>query len=79
MNKKNNWDEIARVFIQIRVCLKRSLGRSEGRGTGRGRVGIQEQTVEGNGPKWRPVVRQRCKRETAARRSEETSHWMVLI
>jgi hypothetical protein len=36
VNKKNNWDEIARVFIQVKVWLKRSLGQSEGEGVRRG-------------------------------------------
>ena len=58
------------MFIQVKVRLKRSLGQSEGRVTGRGRVQIEEQTVEGNGPKWWPVVRQGCKGETTPRRSE---------
>jgi len=42
---KNNWDEL------LGKGLKSSLGQSEGGGTGRRRVGIKEQTVEGNGPK----------------------------
>jgi len=46
------------MFIQVKVWLKRSLGQSEGGVTGRGRVQIEEQDVEGNGPKWRPAVRQ---------------------
>jgi len=36
VNKKNNWDEIAGVFIQTKVWLKRSLGHSEGEWMGRG-------------------------------------------
>jgi len=36
--KKNNWDEIARVFIQVKVWLTRSLGQVEGEGIGRGHV-----------------------------------------
>jgi hypothetical protein len=36
--------EIVRVFIQVKVWLKRSLGQSEG-GTGRGRVQVEEQAV----------------------------------
>jgi hypothetical protein len=27
---KNNWDEIVRVFIQVKVWLKLSLGQSGG-------------------------------------------------
>jgi hypothetical protein len=45
VNKKNNWDDIARVFIQVMVWLKRSLGQSEGEATGRVRVRIEEQVV----------------------------------
>jgi hypothetical protein len=56
VNKKNSWDKTARVFIQVRVWLKRSLGQSEGGGMGRGHVLLEEQAVEGNGPKRRPVV-----------------------
>jgi len=44
--KKNNWDEIARV----KFWLKRSLGQSEGGRTRRGRVRLEEQDVDGNGP-----------------------------
>ena len=71
MNKKNNWDEIARLFILVKVWLKRSLDQSEGEGTGRGHVQVEEQAVEGNGPKWRPVVRQEYVGETALYRSED--------
>ena len=35
LNNKNNWDKIARVFIQVKVWLKRSLGQSKGQGIGR--------------------------------------------
>jgi hypothetical protein len=52
---KNNWDENARVFIQLKVWLKRSLDQSEG-GMGRGHIQVEELAVEDNGPKWRPVV-----------------------
>ena len=31
--------------------------------------------MEGNGPKWKPVVRQRCKRETALCRREVEEPW----
>jgi hypothetical protein len=57
LNKKNNWDEIARVFIQVKVCLKRSLGQFEWGRMGRGHVQVEEQAVEGSGSKWGPVVR----------------------
>jgi len=36
LNKKNNWDEIARVFIQVKIYLKRSLGQLEWGRMGRG-------------------------------------------
>jgi hypothetical protein len=51
LNKKNNWDEIARVFIQVKVYLKRSLGQSEWGRMGRGHVQVEEQAVESNSPK----------------------------
>jgi len=41
---------------------------------GRGHVGVEEQAVEGNGPKWRPVVRQVSKR--GARKG---NHRMVTV
>ena len=34
VNKKNDWDENARVFIRIKVWLKSNLGLSEGKGWG---------------------------------------------
>jgi hypothetical protein len=43
VNKKNNWDDIVRAFIYIKVWLKIILGQSEGERAGRGRV-------EGKGP-----------------------------
>ena len=58
MNKKTKWNNIARVFIQVEIWLKRSLNQSEGEGIGRRLVWVQEQAVEGNGPMWRPVARQ---------------------
>ena len=42
MNKKNNWDEVARVFIQVKVWLKRSLGQLEGGGKGGECVRVEE-------------------------------------
>ena len=36
VNKKNNLDDIARLFIQVKVKLKRSLDQLEGGGMGRG-------------------------------------------
>jgi len=74
VKKKKNWDEIARVFLQVKVWLKRNLGQSGG-GTGRGRVRIEEQAVKGNGPKWRPLVRQGRKGETAPCRSDDEEPW----
>jgi hypothetical protein len=53
VNKKNNWDEIAMVFIQIKVWIKRSLGQSQEESMGRGCVLVEKQDVKGNGPKWR--------------------------
>jgi hypothetical protein len=50
VNKKNNLDNIARVFIQVKVKLKRSLDQLEGGGMGRGHVQVEEQTMEGIGP-----------------------------
>lgn len=38
VNQKNNWDQYARVFIQIKVWLKRILDQLEGGGMGRGHV-----------------------------------------
>jgi hypothetical protein len=55
---KNNWDETARVILQVKVWLKRSLGQLEGAGMGTGHVRVEEQAVEGNSHKWRLVVRQ---------------------
>ena len=65
MNKKNNCNDVARVFIQVKAYLKRSLDQLERGGTGRGHVQVEEQAVGGNGPKWRPVVRQGYKGEMA--------------
>jgi len=38
VKKNNKWDEIARVFIQVEVYLKRSLGQLDRGGMGRGLV-----------------------------------------
>jgi len=69
---KNNSDEI---------LLKRSLGQSEGVRTARGRGRLEEQAVEGNGPKWRPVVRKdvRKKRHPVGARRRRRNHGMVVI
>jgi len=45
VNKNNNWDEIARVFVQVKVRLKRSLDQSEGGVTGRECVRVDKQAV----------------------------------
>jgi hypothetical protein len=45
---KNNWNEMARVFILVKVWLKRGLVQSKGGGTRRGCVRVEEQSVEGN-------------------------------
>ena len=71
-NKTNKWDEIARVFIQLKVWLNRSFSQLQVRGMGRGHVRVEDQAVEGNSPKWRPVVRQGCEGETVPCRSEGT-------
>ena len=42
---------------------------------GRGHVQVEEQTVAGNRPKWKLVVRQRCKGETTPYRSKEEEQW----
>ena len=42
---------------------------------GRGHVYVEEQDMEGNGPKWRSVVRQGCKGEIVPCRSEEGEPW----
>ena len=47
---KNNWKEIARVFIQVKVYLRRSLGQLERGGLGRGSVQVEEQAVGGKQP-----------------------------
>ena len=52
------------------------MAQSEGGGTGRGHVLVEKQAVEGNGPKWRPVVRQSCKGETAPCWNEEEESWV---
>jgi hypothetical protein len=75
VNKKNSWDEIARVFVQVKVRLKRSLDQSEGGVTGREGVRVDEQAVEGKGSQWRPVVRQGCMGVTDPCRSEEEDSW----
>jgi hypothetical protein len=72
--KKNNWDEIARVFMQVKILPKGSLGQSGGR-LGRGHVQVEEQTLEGNGSKWSPAVRQGYKGETAWCQSKEEETW----
>ena len=47
---KNNRDEIAGVFIWVRVWLENSPRQSEGGVTGKGRVRIEKQAVKGKDP-----------------------------
>jgi len=44
---------------------------------GRGRVRVEEQAVDSNGPDWRPLVRQVCKGESAPCRAVEEEPWDV--
>jgi len=78
VNKKN-WDEIARVFIQVKVLLQRNLGQSEGEGMRWECVLVEDQAVEGNGPKWRPVVRQVCKEVRPYVGARKRSRGMAVI
>jgi len=41
----------------------------------RGHVQVEEQAVEGNGPKWKLIVRQGCKEETTPYWSKEEEQW----
>jgi hypothetical protein len=68
--RKNNRDEIAMVFIQVKFWLKRSLGQLKG-GMGKRHVQSQEQDVVGNLPRWRPAVRHVYKEEIALSWREE--------
>jgi hypothetical protein len=74
VNKNNNLDQIPRVFLQVKVWFKRSLRQLEGR---RRRFRVEEQAVEGSGPKCRPVVRQVRTGEAAPCGSEEDEPWNV--
>jgi len=51
VNKKNNCYEITRVFMEVKVWLKRSLGQSEEGEMERGHVHIEERPVDGNSHK----------------------------
>jgi len=42
---------------------------------GQGHIQVEEQAVEGNDPKWMPVVRKVCNGEMALCQSEETEPW----
>jgi hypothetical protein len=42
---------------------------------GRGHVQVEGQAVEGNGPKWKHVVRQGCKGEMTPYQSKEEEQW----
>jgi len=44
-----------------------------------GHVRLEEQAVEGNGPKWRPVVRQICKEVQPFVGARKRSHGMAVI
>jgi hypothetical protein len=50
VKKKNKWDEITRIFIQVEIYLKRSLGQLDREGMGRGRVRIEERAVDTTAP-----------------------------
>jgi hypothetical protein len=56
VSRKNNWDQIARVFLQVKVWLTRSLSQPVDGLTRRGRVLVEEQAAEGKDPKFSPVV-----------------------
>ena len=79
LSEKDNRDEVAGVFIQVKVWLKNILSQSEGGVTGRERFLVEEQAVESKDPKWRPLDRQRCKGETAQCRSEEGEQWDLVL
>jgi hypothetical protein len=57
-------DETARLFVEVKVWLKNSLSQSAGKGRGR-ECPKRGKDVEGNDPKWIPVVRETstCQRE----------------
>ena len=57
VGRKNNLDEIARVFILVKVWLKIAQINWKEEGMGREHVRVEEQTVEVKDPKWRPIVR----------------------
>jgi len=40
-----------------------------------GHVQVEEQAVEGNGPKWMPIVRKVCNGEMAPCQSEKKEPW----
>jgi hypothetical protein len=46
LNKKNNWDEVAGVFIQVKVWLKKKSRPIGTRRDGRGRIQVEEQVVD---------------------------------
>jgi hypothetical protein len=58
VNKKNKWDEITNVFIQVNVWLKTKSGPIGRKRDGEGRVRVEDRAVEGKGPRWSPVVKQ---------------------
>jgi hypothetical protein len=57
LNKRNNKEEMVGVFIKVKIWLSRSVSKIGRRREGRGRDRVQEQVVEGDSPKWRPVVK----------------------
>jgi hypothetical protein len=50
LGEKNNRDEVAGVFIQVKVWLKNILSQSEGGMTGRKRFLVEEEAVESKRP-----------------------------
>jgi hypothetical protein len=73
VNKKNNWNENAWLFIRTRTGLVQNKSGPIGRR--RGREGVCLKRVTGCGgttaPKWRPVVKQEYVGEKAPYRSED--------
>ena len=60
VSMKNNWDEIARIFILVKVWLKIAWTNQKEGGMGRGCVRVEEQAVEAHSKyvrEKRPVFR----------------------
>ena len=68
LKKKNKWDKIAYTGKGLTQKKTGPIGRRRDR---KGNVQVEERVVEGNSPKWRPVVRQGCKEEMVPCQSEE--------